>query len=225
MTNIVRDKVSPQQAVAPSARPTLVAYSDSDSESSPSGVHYATFDLEARTKRMDAVEGLLALPMTKINLADTTGKESLAVTLGPKMDHTVTIMEMGSITVEGGNRRDRAEHQDTNLDDDVETISDISNETHNVECETSGDNNTPQCWGDIKYPRIGTCDHEFKIANKGERYRKVVSDFFGRNKKATASVPPDCYPTICRTCYQRLASPGLNEQRRSRKGCCRCCQT
>src|SRR5437868_1284184 len=119
MTNIVRDKVSPQQAVPPLARPTLVAYSDSDSESSPSGMRNATFDLEARTKRMDAVEGLLALPMTKINLADVIGKESLGITLGTKKDHTMTIMERDSITVEGGNRHDRTEHQDTNLDDDV----------------------------------------------------------------------------------------------------------
>lgn len=198
----------------PSTRPALVAYSDSDSESSPPDVLKFTANPEAQTKRMDAAESLLALPMTKINIADSLGTENPTITSSTGREHMTSATTEDITTAQFGNRRDGAENQGTNLDNDVETISGISNETHVVECETSfagahdgtgRGTNTPQCWGDIKYPRIGTCDHEFKIANKGERYRKVVSDFFGRNKKATASVPPDCYPTICRTCYQRLA--------------------
>lgn len=173
-----------------------------------------TFGPEAQAKKMDAGEGLLALSMAEITAARNTCTENLTTPAGTGKKHRTKTTTHDIATDEGGNRCDRAEHRDVNLDDDVENISDISNETHDMECETAfvgaddrtdGGTHPPQCWGDIKYPRIGTCDHEFKIANKGERYRKVVSDFFGRNKKATASVPPDYYPTICRTCYQRLA--------------------
>ena len=59
----------------------------------------------------------------------------------------------------------------------------------------------PRCFVNIRNPKVGTCQHEFGIPVE-LRYRKAVSDFFGRNKTATASIPMDCYPVICRTCYQ-----------------------
>ncbi len=59
----------------------------------------------------------------------------------------------------------------------------------------------PRCFVNIRNPKVGTCQHEFSIP-KELRYRKAVSDFFGRNKTATASIPIECYPVICRTCYQ-----------------------
>ncbi|KAF1825422.1 uncharacterized protein K489DRAFT_305506, partial [Dissoconium aciculare CBS 342.82] len=33
--------------------------------------------------------------------------------------------------------------------------------------------------------------------------RKAVSDFFGRNKNSTKSIPDDVWGWLCRTCYQR----------------------
>jgi hypothetical protein len=166
--------------------------------------------LEAEAKRMGAAEGLMALSMTKITSGDDPVIDNLSPA-GGMQEQLGTAPKNEHKQIAGGGHHDV---QGIKLDGDDETISDIEDETHDVEFDTTfaeandeadGSTNTPRCWGDIKYPHIGTCDHEFKIANQGERYRKVVSDFFGRNKKATASVPPDCYPTICRTCYQRLA--------------------
>ena len=211
MASIPTHGADPQKPALSSPGPVLVAYSDSDSESPSS----ETPDLDVdRTRELAAAEGLMALfvaPNTSSNrlISDISNPvASIQKQLGP-----TPVNEQETIN-EGSYRHDQAGHHDTAIDDDDDTIPDINNETQEIKFETifadandEGDDsaNTPRCWGDIKYPRIGTCDHEFKIVNKGERYRKVVSDFFGRNKKATASVPPECYPTICRTCYQRLA--------------------
>ena len=202
--NLAGQVFFPQPTTSP-GKPALVVYPDSDSDGSSlsdapevssqslaSDTLELSADSKAETEKFAAAEQLLALAMDQPAAADNLERA----------------------IAESSHRYDHAQHQDTNMDDNDETISDINNETHDIEFETAlvdgeeqaeGSDNTPRCWGDIKYPRIGTCDHEFRIKNSGERYRKVVSDFFGRNKKATSSVPPDCYPTICRTCYQRLA--------------------
>ena len=57
-----------------------------------------------------------------------------------------------------------------------------------------------KCWVDINFPRIGECSKEMNLAPEN-RHRKTVSDFFGRNKKATASVALDYFPMLCRECY------------------------
>jgi hypothetical protein len=214
MANTSGYPVSQQQPTTPLPRPALVAYSDSDSESSSSGTPALPVNVEGQAKRVHVTEGMLALSVTKITPTDDPITANSTTPASTRRQLGMTTRNQDITTAKGGKYHDWLEHHDTNMDDDDETISDINDETHNVKFEPPfagadekayGGPRTPQCWGDIKYPRIGTCDHEFKIVNKGERYRKVVSDFFGRNKKATASVPADCYPTICRTCYQRLA--------------------
>jgi hypothetical protein len=209
MANTSGNQVFPPQPATPLPRPALVAYSDSDSESLSSDTTE-----QAKAKRLDAAQVMMALSLTRITSSDGPIIESPPSITGMRKQLETTTTNEDKTIAEGSHGHKQEDHHEINLDDDDETISDTNNETHDVEFETSfadanekadGSTNTPRCWGDIKYPRIGTCDHEFKIVNRGERYRKVVSDFFGRNKKATASVPPDCYPTICRTCYQRLA--------------------
>lgn len=206
MANISGDKVSLRRPATPLRKPFLVAYSDSDSESSSSSTPGPAIDFKAEAKQLDAAEALMALCMTKITSPDESTARGTQKLLG------TTIINNDNTIAEGSHHHDQADCHDTNLDDD-EAISEVNGDTHEIEyeptvsdCNDEAEDSTtmPRCWGDIKYPRIGTCDHEFNVVNEGERYRKVVSDFFGRNKKATASVPPDCYPTICRTCYQRL---------------------
>ena len=170
---------------------------------------------EADLERQEAAELLMFLSRSRRVAGDGTELDN-SVHASSKQGQLRIATENDDKSLAKGRRQidDEADDYETDTDDDDKTLPDIADETQDIEIETAsveGDeqaeenNNTPRCWGDIKYPRIGTCDYEFKIANQGERYRKVVSDFFGRNKRATASVPPECYPTICRTCYQRLA--------------------
>ena len=60
-----------------------------------------------------------------------------------------------------------------------------------------------RCWVNVKHPRQGQCTFETPDEWKNGKHRKVVSDFFGRNKKATASIPKPYFPILCRKCYQR----------------------
>jgi hypothetical protein len=94
----------------PSTRPALVAYSDSDSESSPPDVLKFIANPEAQTKKMDAVESLLALPMTKINIADSLGTEKPTITSSTGKEHMTTATTEDITTAQVGNRRDGAEN-------------------------------------------------------------------------------------------------------------------
>lgn len=208
------DYVSPQQPITPVPRPALVAYSDSDSENSFHGVAGPAFRLTAPIQRTEAAKGFSAQEVTNIAPTDSFAVFDTTLTLDTLEPRGTTATNQNTVYTQGNERHDQAKHYDVCVGDDDKTITDISNEAYSVDLETifgeddgEGDqgSNAPQCWGDIKYPRIGTCDHEFMIVNKGERYRKVVSDFFGRNKRATASIPTDFYPKLCRICYQRLA--------------------
>jgi hypothetical protein len=206
MAGILVGQVGRRQSTTPPSMPALVAYSGGDTETSSDMP-----DLQARSADdLMAAEGLTALSVVKANSVYLVNGNPLSTSTRTNQLKKVTTNEFEPIAEDSG-RSGQAEIVYKTVSDDGDTIPSV-NETQNVEFETTfaeanevdGSNDKPRCWGDINYPRVGTCDHEFKIVNKGERYRKVVSDFFGRNKKATASVPPDCYPTICRACYQRL---------------------
>ena len=214
MAHTLAGQASSGQPTTAPCKPALVAYSDSDSESSSSHIIGRVLDFEDEVDRLVAAERLMALSTTKETAVIMAGTDNSNPAASRQKQLRRTTITMKERIAEVSHGHDQAKNPDANMGHDDETIPDINNETHRIEFEAAfagreeqakGSSNTPRCWGDIKYPRIGTCDHEFKIANSGERYRKVVSDFFGRNKKATASVPPECYPTICRTCYQRLA--------------------
>jgi hypothetical protein len=201
------DQVGRRQPVTFSSKPALVAYSDSDTKTSSDAP-----DLQARSSDdLMAAEVLTALSVAKANSTEYLVNDNPTPTSAGMNQHKKAATNEFEPIAEGSGRSGQAEIVYKPVNDDGDTILHVD-ETQHVEFETTfteanevhGSNNKPRCWGDIKYPRVGTCDHEFKIVNKGERYRKVVSDFFGRNKKATASVSPDCYPTICRACYQRL---------------------
>lgn len=207
MVSTLVNQVGRRQPAIPPSKPALVAYSDSDTKPSSD-----TPDLQARSSDdLMAAEVLTALSVAKANSTEYLVNGNPTSTSAGMSQHRKAATNEFEPIAEGSGRSGQAEIVYKTVNDDDDTIPDVD-ETQRVEFETTfteanevdGSNDRPRCWGDIKYPRVGTCDHEFKIANKGERYRKVVSDFFGRNKKATASVPPDCYPTICRTCYQRL---------------------
>jgi hypothetical protein len=208
MASTVVDQVGCRQPATLLSKPVPVACFGSDTET-PSD----TPDLQAGSANdLMAAEGLMALSAAKANSIEHLVNDSPISTAARTNQLKKAATNEFEPIAEGSGHSGLAEivYKTVNGDDDI--IPDVD-ETHDVEFETTfaeanevdGSADRPRCWGDIKYPRIGTCDYEFKIVNKGERYRKVVSNFFGRNKKTTASVPPDCYPTICRTCYQRLA--------------------
>jgi hypothetical protein len=208
MASTLVDQLGRWQPATPPPKLAPVACSDSGNETSSD-----TSDLQARsTDDQMAAEGLMALSVAQANSIEYLINDSLIFTAARTNQLKKAATNEFGLIAEGSSCSGRAGiiYKTANGDDD--TVPGVD-ETYDAEFETTfaeanevnGSTDKPRCWGDIKYPRIGTCDHEFKIVNKGERYRKVVSNFFGRNKKATASVPPDCYPTICRTCYQRLA--------------------
>ena len=86
---------------------------------------------------------------------------------------------------------DDAEMDDVDMDDGEKSQQSIEDPTNLEE---------RKCWVDINFPRIGECSKEMNLAPEN-RHRKIVSDFFGRNKKATASVALDYFPMLCRECY------------------------
>jgi hypothetical protein len=201
------DQVGRRQPATPPPKLALVAYPDSDTKTSSD-----VPDLQVRSSDdLMAAEGLTALSVAEANSTEYFVNDNPTSTSSGTNQHKKAATNEFEPTAEGSSRSGQVEIVYKAVNDDDDTIPDVD-ETRDVEFETTfaeanevdGSNDRPRCWGDIRYPRVGTCDHEFKIVNKGERYRKVVSDFFGRNKKATAGVPPDCYPTICRACYQRL---------------------
>jgi hypothetical protein len=207
MASTLVDQVGRLQPATPPSKPALVAYSDSDTKTSSNAPSLQTHSSDD----LMAAEGLTALSVAKTNSTEYLVNDNpTSTSAGMNQCKEAATIEFEPIA-EGSGRGGRAEIVYKAVNDDDDTIPDVD-ETQDVEFETTfaeaneidGSNDRPRCWGDIRYPRVGTCDHEFKIVNKGERYRKVVSDFFGRNKKATASVLSDCYPTICRVCYQRL---------------------
>ena len=214
MAHRLAGQASSGQHTTPPRKPALVAYSDSDSESSSSDTTGPVVNSENEVDTLVAAEQSMTLSTRKKAATAMASIDNSNPAAGRQEQLARTTIKMKERVAEVSHGHDQARNPDTNMVEDDETIPDIKNGTRDIDVEAAfggreeqakGSSDTPRCWGDIKYPRIGTCDHEFKIANSGERYRKVVSDFFGRNKKATASVPPECYPTICRTCYQRLA--------------------
>jgi hypothetical protein len=207
MASTLVDQVGRLQPATPPSKPAFVTYSDGDTKTISD-----VPDLQAHSSDdLMAAESLTALSVAKANSTKYLVNGNPTSTSSGMNQHKKAATNESEPVAEGSGRGGQAEifHKAANDDDDI--IPDVD-ETQDVEFEATfaeasevdRSNDRPRCWGDIRYPRVGTCDHEFKIVNKGERYRKVVSDFFGRNKKATTSVPPNCYPTICRACYQRL---------------------